>query len=157
MRFANTEVHCLGFVVVLEGIKLGQRKIEATQQFPQPTTVQEICRFVGLASNYRHFIDHFVDIAAPSHANTRADVDFSRTEDCQKVFCIQKIRLTSPPVVAYSDFNQEFSVKTDASDLGRGAILTQGKMYLRMHPDRLLRWKRIILRQRRSVWLLFGV
>lgn len=125
--FACTEVHYLGFVVSPEGIKPDQGKTKAIQHFPRPTNVLEVRRFVGLASYYRRFIEHFADIAAPLHALTRANVKFSWSPDCEQAFCVLKQRLTSSPVLAYPDFQQEFTVETDASDLGLGAILTQGR------------------------------
>jgi hypothetical protein len=78
--FARTEVYYLGFVVGPNGIQPDVRKVEAIQQFPRPTTISEVRRFVGLVSYYRRFIDHFADIAAPLHALTRANVKFSWTE-----------------------------------------------------------------------------
>lgn len=119
--FARAEVHYLGFVVGSEGIKPALRKIEAIQQFPRPTTEQIL---------------------------TRANSKFSWTyESCEHAFCVLKDRLTSPPVLAYPDFKQEFTVETDASDLGLGAVLTQGKKVIAYVSRALTTVKRIIQQQ----------
>ena len=82
---------------------------------------------MGLASYYRRFIDHFADVAAPLHALARANVKFLWSEDCEQAFSVLKSRLTSPPVLAYLSFQHKFTGETNVSDLGLGAVLTQGQ------------------------------
>ncbi|XP_062502489.1 uncharacterized protein LOC134179568 [Corticium candelabrum] len=60
-------------------------------------------------------------------------VAFEWSADCEHAFKSLKERLTAPPVLSFPLFNQEFTLETDASTLGLGAILSQlqadGKLY----------------------------
>jgi hypothetical protein len=40
-------------------------KLEDIMEWPTPTNVQELCRFMVLASYYRRFVEHFLKIANP--------------------------------------------------------------------------------------------
>jgi hypothetical protein len=46
--FALTEVAYLGFMLSADGVRPGEQKIIAVQQFPQPQNKHEIKRFLGL-------------------------------------------------------------------------------------------------------------
>ena len=74
---------------------------------------------MGLASYYRRFIPCFSKIASPLHLLTRKDAPFNWTPSCEQC-------LNSAPVLAFLQFDREFLLETDASDLGLGAALPQG-------------------------------
>ena len=46
----------LGFVVSSKGVHVDESKIEAIKTWPQPTNLQQVCRFLGLACFYRCFV-----------------------------------------------------------------------------------------------------
>ena len=78
-----------------------------------------------MSSYYRRFIPGFAKIAEPLHGLTRKDVSFQWTADCRDAFATLKAKLTDAPVLAYPAFNQDFSLETDASICGLGAVLSQ--------------------------------
>ena len=45
--------------------------------------------------------------------------------ECQEAFEKLKTALTSSPVLAFADFDKEFTVEIDASGVGLGGILSQ--------------------------------
>ena len=106
----------------------------AVQDFPQPATVQEIRRFLGLCSYYRKFISRFAEVAHPFHSYTRKDTDFVWSPECQQTYEQLKIKLTSAPVVAYPHFQQDFILETDASIHALGAVLSQFQTDTKLHP-----------------------
>ena len=59
------EVAFLGHVVTKEGIKVDPQKVKASTEWPRPTNVMEIRRFLGLAGYYRRFVTDFSKIASP--------------------------------------------------------------------------------------------
>ena len=56
---------------------------------------------------------------------THSNVLFVWTDACQKAFNQLKSLLTTPPVLAYLNFNEPFQLHTDASGQGLGAMLEQ--------------------------------
>ena len=73
-------------------------------------------------------------MAVPLHALTRQDVTFLWTEQCEESFGRLKALLTSPPVLAYPDFDRPLVLHTDASTHGLGAVLEQEQADDKLHP-----------------------
>ena len=99
--------------------------MEAIQNFPTPKTQRQVKSFIGLASYYRKFIPNFSTIAEPLHKLTRKKQNFIWDEKCTKSFNILKAQLINPPILQYPDLNKPFTLTTDASDYGLGAVLSQ--------------------------------
>ena len=69
----------------------------------------------------------FSRIAQPLHALTRKDVPFIWYVKCQEAIDSLKTLLTDSTVLAFPDFQLVFTLETDASKLGLGAILSQNQ------------------------------
>ena len=54
--FAEKEISFLGHVISSNGIKPLPNKVDAFTNFPQPHTVKELGRFLGLVNYYRRFL-----------------------------------------------------------------------------------------------------
>ena len=66
----------LGHVVMRAGIMVDTAKMEVVTQWPRPTSVTEICSFLGMANYYRKFIQDLSQIVAPLTRLTRKDIRF---------------------------------------------------------------------------------
>ena len=124
-HFAQPEVVYLGHVISSKGIRPDLGKVRAVENFPIPTSVKEVKRFLGMASYYRRFVPNFAKSATPLHSLTRQDVPFLWTRKCEESFQKLKDCLISPPVLAYPKFDLPFTLHTDASGDGLGAVLEQ--------------------------------
>lgn len=124
-KFLQKDILYLGHVVSANGIQPDPEKIKVIQNYPMPTTVKETKRFVAFANFYRKYIKGFADIAKPLNALTKKGVKFIWSEECQNSFETLKTALTNPPVLAFPNFdkNNQFVLKTDASNMALGAIL----------------------------------
>lgn len=71
------------------------------------------------------FIPRFSERAAPVHELKKKNASWEWTSKCQQSFEDLKDALKKAPVLMPPDFNQVFTVQTDASDTGLGAVLTQ--------------------------------
>jgi hypothetical protein len=100
-------------------------KITAVESWPKPHSTRALRGFLGLAGYYRKFIRDFGIIVAPLTRLLRWDA-FTWDDDAAVAFRALKTALTTGLVPQMSDFDTPFTVDTDASGLGLGAVLHQG-------------------------------
>ena len=133
-RFVRKEVEYLGHILSPDGLKPNPTLVRAVREFPTPTAVKELRRFLGLASYYRRFIPKFASIAQPLHQLTCKGAIFKWTEATARAFADLKEKLTTSPVLAYPTFDRDFVLETDASITGLGAVLSQVQGDGKLHP-----------------------
>ena len=124
-KFCVPQLKYLGYVVDYEGLRPDPEKVEAIINIPVPRTVSEIRRFMGTASWYRRFIPNFSSIMAPLTNLIKKNVKWSWTSECENSFRKIKEHLITAPVLTVPDFDRTFTLQTDASFFGIGAVLTQ--------------------------------
>ena len=108
-------------------------KTQAVSQWPIPTDVKAVRQLLGLASYYQRYIKNFASIAFPLHHLTQKTILFSWTQECEDAFSSLKHRLLQSPVLMYPKFTSDaypFVLQTDASAMGPGAVLEQGKQII---------------------------
>ena len=132
-RFASPQVAFLGHLITAQGILPNPDKIKAVKEFRNPTNAREVREFLGIAGYYRRFVPGFSKVAGPLHNLTRQSMQIQWTPECQESFDQLKELLTSPPVLAYPDFERAFTLCTDASGQGLGAVLKQ-EVEGHLHP-----------------------
>ena len=133
-RIVCDEVEYLGHVVTPQGLKPNNRNLDAVKCFPPPTNLKQLQQFLGLTSYYHRFIPGYAGIAYPLHSLTRKGALFEWSADCETAFDTLRTKLLTSPVLAYPDFNKDFTLETDASRSGLGAILSQYKDDQHLHP-----------------------
>lgn len=124
--FAQPQVDYLGHIISAEGVSMDPEKVQCIQAWPKPLTVKALRGFLGLAGYYRRFIQHFGLIAKPLTDMLKTN-NFTWTTQAETAFTHLKTAITTAPVLALPDFDKEFTIETDASGLGIGAVLTQQK------------------------------
>ena len=126
-QFARKQVRYLGHIISSEGVTPDPDKIKAVQDYPIPTTLKELRKFLGLVNYYRRFVKKFASIAEPLYKITRKGIPFKWTSACQGALDTLKQALSSPPILSYPHFDVPFTVFTDASNWAVGAVLAQIK------------------------------
>lgn len=124
-QFCRDELKYLGYVVNKHGLLVDPDKIKAILQIPTPKTVSEVRRIVGMCSWYRRFVPNFSTVISPLTALLRKNRPFCWTEHCEKSWSQLKNCLVTAPVLSCPNFEHPFTIQTDASDYGLGAVLTQ--------------------------------
>ena len=114
-----------------EGLKTNDRLVAAVQDFPQPQNIRNARRFLGMSSYYRRFIPQF---AQPLHSLTQKGASFHWSAECQEAFDTLKLKLTMAPVLAYPSCEKPYTMETDASLSGLGAVLSQVHDDGKLHP-----------------------
>ena len=130
-RFICREVEYLGHLITPEGLKPKFRLVEAVQQFTRPVDISGVRHFLEMSSYYRRFIKNFARVVREL---TRKNVLFHWRPACDEAMQKLKERLTTAPVLAYPLFEKPYTVETDASISGLGAVLSQMQLDKKLHP-----------------------
>ena len=72
----------LGHYISSHDIKVDPSKIQIIVDLPIPKTQKEVRSFLGYASYYRRFIEHFSKIALPLFKLLAKDTPFNSNENC---------------------------------------------------------------------------
>lgn len=127
-EFLKLETDFLGHVISADGVKPNPEKIKAISKYPIPKTPTEIKRFLGLLGYYRKFIPDFARITKPLTQCLKKGSKIKLDKNYTDCFEHCKTLLTNDPILQYPDFNKEFLLTTDASNVAIGAILSQGSV-----------------------------
>ncbi|KAL0152607.1 hypothetical protein M9458_052330, partial [Cirrhinus mrigala] len=99
---------------------------QAVTEWPQPTTIKELQRFLGFANFYRRFIRNYSTVASPLTSLLKDKPSKLKwTEEANQAFVSLKERFTTAPILRHPDPNLPFVIEVDASDCGIGAVLSQ--------------------------------
>ena len=124
-KFARAELPFLGHVVSERGVEPDPEKVSAVRRLQPPRDVAELRSFLGMASYYRRFVRNFATIAEPLHALTRKDTAYAWSTEANGAFTTLRDALAKAPVLAYPDPAAPYTIQTDASGVGVGAVLSQ--------------------------------
>ena len=123
----QSKVKYLGHIVSKDGVRPCKDNTKAILEYPQPRTVRQVKRFIGMVNFFRKFIKNASEIMQPLHGVANGK-KLEWTENCSQAFELLKLKLTEPPILGYPDFSKlanEFILTTDASNVAAGATLTQ--------------------------------
>lgn len=127
-EFCIPEIKYLGYILNKDGLQTDKDKVKCISEFPTPTNVKEVRRFMGMAGWYRRFISDFSSITAPLTKLTGKKAGkFMWNEDAERAFEVTKEALCSSPVLTMPNFSIPFKIHADASDVGIGGVLVQGE------------------------------
>ncbi len=124
-EFLKSRIEFLGHLVDGNNIHTVDSKITAMQKFPTPKSVENVRPFLGLPGYYRAFVKNFSSLASSLTRLLKKDVSFLWSDAQQHSFTPLKGALTHAPILAFPDYNLPFTMCTDASALGIGAVLMQ--------------------------------
>jgi hypothetical protein len=131
-------VKFLGHTISSEGISVDPTKVQEVMDWKPPTSVHQICSFLGLAGYYHRFIQDFSKIAKPMTELLKKEVKFHWNDKCEEAFHILRKLLTTAPVLAQPDSTKPFGVYSDAFGTGLGCMLMQNNRVI-AYSSRALR------------------
>jgi hypothetical protein len=115
----------LGHTISSEGITVDPSKVQEVMDWKPPTSIHQICSFLGLAGYYRRFIPNFSRIAKPMTELLKKGLKFVWSEKCEKAFHTLREHLTIASVLVQPDNTKPFDIYYDTSDTGLGCVLMQ--------------------------------
>ncbi|XP_061357783.1 uncharacterized protein LOC133302076 [Gastrolobium bilobum] len=122
--FAVKEIQFLGHIISASGVSPDPSKVMAIREWPIPQYVTQLRAFLGLFGYYRRFIKGYASVAAPLTDLLSKDA-FEGTSHIEQGFNTLKDLLTNAPILALPNFIIPFTLETDASGVGIGAMLLQ--------------------------------
>ncbi|XP_025628112.1 uncharacterized protein [Arachis hypogaea] len=122
--FGTNEVDYLGHTITGSGVLMESTKVQAIQDWPQPSSVKQLRAFLGLMGYYRHFIKGYATLVAPLTDLLKKDT-FVWSDQAMLAFHQLQQAISTKTVLALPNFNLLFEVETDASGTGIGAVLIQ--------------------------------
>ncbi|GFV38523.1 hypothetical protein TNCV_3491121 [Trichonephila clavipes] len=138
--FGVTSIKFLGFKVSESGIEPLSDRVDCILNFPQPTTLTQLRRFLGLFNFYRRFVPKAAHLLAPlnkfwkelkilkslkkvSCKNLRDSIQW--TEEAEQAFNDAKNALADATLLRHPIPGAKLSLWTDASDKAVGGSLMQ--------------------------------
>ena len=126
--FGQKEVEYLGFRISGKGIFPSQEKTKAIAEFPPPTDVKAIRRFVGLANYFRQFMPRFSHVAGKLTELIKTSNPYSKgplPPEAMEAFLEMRRMLSSSPCIHFPNPKFHYVLETDGSLEGLGADLLQ--------------------------------
>ncbi len=117
----------LGHTVGRGQVKPDAAKIADLVDFKRPMMKKDVRSFLGLAGYYRRFVQDFATVATPLTDLTRDCCPDKVVWEDKHQYAFEMLisALSSDPVLRGPDYSKMFTVQTDASDRGIGAVLSQ--------------------------------
>jgi len=135
--FDLTQFQYLGYIIDEKGVHVDPSKIQVIRDWQAPTTLIELCNFLGLANFYHRFMLGFPHITLPLiqvlKGGAKEKFLWSETQQLSEL----KNHLYSTPVLTLPDLQQPFEIETDASDYAIGVVLTQHVHPVAYHSETL--------------------
>ncbi|XP_068240411.1 uncharacterized protein [Palaemon carinicauda] len=124
--FAKAKIIYLGHEVGHGKILPKSVNIQSILDFQVPENRRGIRRFLGMVGYYRRFVLNFADVANPLTNLLKKGQRFCWTAECQDAFDKLKSTMINTPILKTPNFKEPFCLAVDASDVGVGAVLSQG-------------------------------
>lgn len=122
--FGQKEIEYMGYIVTTDAVKVDHNKIQAMLAWPAPTCISELRGFLGLTGYYRKFVHNYGVIAQPL-TQLLSKGKYLWATEVELSFNQLKKAMTSTPTLAMPNFEEAFTIESDASEKGIGAVLQQ--------------------------------
>ena len=127
--FGRRELDFLGHHINEHGVTPLSEKVQALRDFPQPQSLHQLRRFMGLVNFYHRFLPHAATLMQPLHTllfSTKEKVlTLTWTQDAQAAFQATKEALAKASLLSYPTADAPTCLMTDASDTAVRAVLQQ--------------------------------
>jgi Reverse transcriptase (RNA-dependent DNA polymerase)/RNase H-like domain found in reverse transcriptase len=133
-EFCQTRIEYLGMIIEEGKISMDAVKLGGIRDWPVPTTLKQTRSFLGFGNFYQKFISHYSELARPLNDLTKKDKKFEWSTKFQEAFDTMKKWFTEELVLLMPDQSKPFQIKSDASKVATGTVLTQLDSNGDQHP-----------------------
>ena len=124
-RWESTSLRLLDFIISGDGICMDPTKVVAITDYPRPTLIKTLQRFLGMITFSLRFIPNLALVTFPLRHLLKKGVSFVWDPACEDNFRRLKTMVQESGLLNHPNFDQSFMLQTDASNHGLGAVLLQ--------------------------------
>lgn len=125
----------LGHTLSGDKIKPMEEAVNKIKEMPRPKNKKQVRSFLGAVNYYRKFIPDCAGkmkcLTELTKKNAKMSVDWS--DELEESFSSLKVALSEAPILKLPNVEEEFVVRTDASDVAVGCVLMQSHEGV-LHP-----------------------
>lgn len=133
LKFAKSwlgfrKVHFFGYDCQHKSFAMSKDRKEKIKAFPMPSSVKQMQSFLGSCVYFAEFVPNYSQLAAGLHDMCKTGFSWDKdtwTYDYVADFERFKSALTDAFSLYYPDYGLDWILRTDASDVGVGAVLLQ--------------------------------
>ena len=122
----------LGHTISKHVILPSANRIEAICNFPAPSSIKQLQRFIGMINYYSRFVRNIAEYLSPLYSHLTSMVRlknkapiFSWPEECELYFNKAKHALSTSAILVHPKDDAHINITTDASSWAVGAVLEQ--------------------------------
>ncbi|XP_058983670.1 uncharacterized protein K02A2.6-like [Musca domestica] len=123
-KFFDNQMEFLGHVIRHNKVQKSPSKVQAILQMPQPESVEDVRRFLGMVTYYARFIPNSSTITTPLRNLLLKNAIFKWTSECQKSFDVLKREISSDRVLMPYNPDLPVQLACDASPTGIAGVLS---------------------------------
>ena len=133
LKFSKTwlgfrEAKFFGYNIKEGSYELTQERKDAIMSIPFPSNTKQMQSFLGAALFFKSFIPHYSSLTAPLNDMVKLTFDWNEstwTHDYRATYESIKLKLQEATSIFYPDYSLDWTLRTDASLHGVGAVLLQ--------------------------------
>ena len=123
--FRSDTISFMGHTIGKDGLTTDPEKVKAISEYPAPTSIDELRRFLGMINYLARFLPNVTDVLYPLHNLLKKDIQWQWTNSQEMAFKKVKDMLIKSPVLAFYSPDKELILENDASEYGLGSALLQ--------------------------------
>ena len=125
VELRKDSVTFMGHQITKDGLQTDSEKVNAIKDYPAPTNVEELRRFLGIVNYLSRYPPHFTDDLQPLQNLLKKDVQWTWALSQEKAFQTVKEKITNSPTLAFYKQDESLTLINDASKYGLGSVLIQ--------------------------------
>ena len=109
-RWGSTNLCFLGFIILGDGIRMDLAKVAAITDYPRPTSIKTLQRFLGMITFSLCFIPNLALVTFPLRHLLKKGVSFVWDPACEDNFRRLKTMVQESGLLAHPNFDQPFTL-----------------------------------------------